>query len=71
VQLHGTLDDPWREPHLLDAFAREVQASGAPFEQYDYPGDGHLFTDASLTAEYDEAAAELAWGRVLAFCTRL
>jgi dienelactone hydrolase len=70
VQLHGTVDDPWREPHLLTAFAKEVAAAGAPFEQYDYPGDGHLFTDASLTAEYDEAAAETAWERVLAFCAR-
>jgi dienelactone hydrolase len=69
VQLHGTLDDPWREPHLLDAFAKQVRASGAPFEQYDYPGDGHLFTDASLAQEYHEAIAELAWERVLTFCS--
>jgi dienelactone hydrolase len=68
VQLHGTLDDPWREPHLLEAFIKEVQASGAPLEVYDYPGNGHLFTDASLTQEYDEAIAELAWERVLTFC---
>jgi dienelactone hydrolase len=68
VQIQGMLDDPWREPHLLDAFAKEVRASGAPLEVYDYPGEGHLFTDASLTAEYDEATAELAWDRVLAFC---
>lgn len=70
VQLHGMLDDPWREPHLLEAFAREVTASGAVLEQYDYPGDGHLFTDPSLAREYDEAAAELAWERVLTFCSQ-
>jgi dienelactone hydrolase len=71
VQLHNTVDDPWREPHLLTAFAKEVTDAGAPLEQYDYPGAGHLFTDASLTVEYDEAAAETAWARVLAFCARL
>jgi dienelactone hydrolase len=71
VQLHNTVDDPWREPHLLEAFTKEVRAGGAPLEQYDYPGDGHLFTDASLPAEYDEAAAETAWARVLDFCARL
>jgi hypothetical protein len=25
---------------------------------FDYPGTGHLFTDASLPDEYDEAATE-------------
>jgi dienelactone hydrolase len=70
VQLHGMLDDPWREPHLLEAFSKEVRASGAPLEVHDYPGAGHLFTDASLAEEYDEAAAETAWARVLAFCAQ-
>jgi dienelactone hydrolase len=68
VQLHGMLSDPWREPDLLEAFTRQVTACGAPLERYEYPGDGHLFTDASLPQEYDETATELAWERVLAFC---
>jgi len=70
VQLHGMLSDPWREPHLLEAFTKEVRACGAPCEVYDYPGTGHLFTDASLSAEYDADAAETAWARVLTFCAR-
>lgn len=32
------------------------------------PGSGHLFTDPSLPAEYDERSAELLWSRVLPFC---
>ena len=35
---------------------------------FDYPGSGHLFTDASCSAEYDAHAAELLWSRVLPFC---
>jgi dienelactone hydrolase len=46
----------------------EVHAAGAPVEVFDYPGNGHLFTDASLPAEYDETATELFWPRALAFC---
>lgn len=34
---------------------------------FDYPGSGHLFTDASLPEEFDAEAAELLWTRVLAF----
>ena len=37
-------------------------------EMFDYPGEGHLFTDSSLAAEYDPQAAELLWSRVLSFC---
>ena len=32
---------------------------------------GHLFTDASLPAEYDKASAELAGARALAFLERV
>jgi hypothetical protein len=37
-------------------------------EMFDYPGEGPLFTDSSLAAEYDPQAAELLWSRVLPFC---
>lgn len=68
AQVHTTVGDPWREQEHLDAFAAAVQAAGGAVEIHDYPGAGHLFTDPSLTAEYDEAASELAWVRALAFC---
>jgi dienelactone hydrolase len=35
-----------------------------------YPGNGHLFTDASLP-DYDKAAADLVMQRVLEFLGRL
>ncbi|MGQ0625939.1 MAG: dienelactone hydrolase family protein [Sporichthyaceae bacterium] len=68
AQVHTTVEDPWREQDQIDAFAAAVQAAGGQIQIHDYPGTGHLFTDASLAEEYDEAASELAWRRVLAFC---
>jgi dienelactone hydrolase len=67
VQVHYMLDDPYRENDEIEAFAASVRASGAPFALYDYPGTGHLFTDASLPAEYDAHCAELQWQRVELF----
>ena len=61
------LEDPWREPHMIAAASAELAAGGAVLEVFDYPGTGHLFTDASLPDEYDEAATELLWSRVLPF----
>ena len=48
----------------IDA-AREI-AKSQDAELFLYPGDQHLFMDSSLSS-YDEAAADLATERVLAF----
>jgi len=68
AQIHYALEDPSREQAWIDTVAAAVRAAGAQVEVFDYPGGGHLFTDASLPAEHDPAAAELLWERVLAFC---
>ena len=67
AQTHAMLEDPWREPDMIAAASAELAAGGAVLEVLDYPGTGHLFTDASLPDEYDEAATELLWSRVLPF----
>ena len=67
VQLHRTEADPFAQPEWEAAFVAAVEASGAPLERCAYPGAGHLFTDASLPAEYDAQATERFWGRVLGF----
>ena len=59
-------DDPFRDQAEIDGMAADVRAAGAPFEVFEYAGAGHLFTDPSLPAEFDSAAAETLWGRVLA-----
>ena len=69
VQIHYALGDPFRQQEWIDALAAEIEAAGAPVEVFDYPGSGHLFTDASLPTEHDPDAAALLWKRVLAFCS--
>jgi dienelactone hydrolase len=72
VQLHYAVDDPLRNEAWVEQFVGEVEGSGSPIETFlDYPIAGHLFTDASLPDEYDEASATLAFERALAFLDRV
>lgn len=68
AQIHYTVDDPFRQDDWVDSVADSVTAAGGALERFDYPGSGHLFTDASLPGEFDPEAAELLWARVEAFC---
>lgn len=70
AQVHTTVDDPWRDDGIA-AVAAAVKAAGAEAEVYDYPGAGHLFTDASKADEYQPAEAELMWSRVVDFLGRV
>lgn len=72
VQLHYAVDDPFRDDDWLTPFVAQVRASGASIETFlDYPIAGHLFTDASMPAEYDKASADIAFARALAFLERV
>jgi len=68
AQIHYTRADPFRNQAGIDAVTAQVCCAGASIEIFDYPGDGHLFTDASLPREYDVQATTLLWSRVLPFC---
>ncbi len=68
AQIHYTVGDPRRREGWAEAVAASVVAAGAKVDLYEYPGSGHLFTDASLPDEYDADASELLWQRVYAFC---
>ncbi|PZS34704.1 MAG: dienelactone hydrolase [Pseudonocardiales bacterium] len=68
AQIHCTLGDPLRPAGWAETVARSVTTAGGHIDLHEYPGTGHLFTDASLPDEYDPAAAELLWQRVHAFC---
>jgi dienelactone hydrolase len=71
VQVHYAADDPWVEKEEeVDPLGREVRGAGAEFEEYVYPGSGHLFADPDL-AEYDRASSEKMWERVIAFLDRI
>lgn len=63
--MHYAAPDPWVEAEeevvpLRDA----VTGAGADFEEYTYPGSGHLFADPDLP-EYDLESSEKMWERVL------
>ncbi len=62
AQIHYTLGDPMRRQEWIDAVVASIRAAEAPLEVFDYPGEGHLFTDASLSDEYDPEAAALLLG---------
>jgi dienelactone hydrolase len=64
VQIHMMKDDEFAVEDL--PAARELVDSTDRAELFVYPGDGHLFADSSLP-DYDETAATLLKGRVLAF----
>lgn len=57
---HQSVDDPWREAEE-DAGFRERVPGG---RLLDYPGNGHLFLDAS-TEDYDPVAAQQATEHIL------
>jgi dienelactone hydrolase len=67
AQLHHTLDDPFRRQDWVDELLSEAGHGGGAVEVFDYPGAGHLFTDPSLPAEYDQRSADVLWQRALAF----
>ena len=48
-----------------------ARSVGAEVEAFDYPGSGHLFSDASMPDEYQPTEAALMWERVLAFLDRV
>jgi dienelactone hydrolase len=71
VQVHYAVDDPWVEGEQEVApLGDAVRGAGAEFEEYVYPGSGHLFADPDFH-EYDRASSEAMWERVIAFLDRI
>jgi len=52
---------------LLPAYEQALSAAKIKYKLYIYDGANHAFNDDTQSARYDEAAAQLAWGRTLAF----
>ena len=66
VQIHAKENDPWFVDDGDADAARALVESTEQAELFLYPGDEHLFADASLPT-YDEKAATLLTERVLEF----
>jgi carboxymethylenebutenolidase len=51
----------------IDAYKAALEAAGKEFTVYIYDGAQHAFNNDTSEARYDKQAAELAWGRTIAF----
>ncbi|MEJ2130523.1 MAG: dienelactone hydrolase family protein [Gammaproteobacteria bacterium] len=65
VQLHYAGNDE-RINARWPAYEEALKAAGTVYEGYMYPGTNHGFNN-DTTPRFDEAAADLAWGRTLVF----
>lgn len=54
----------------IPAFETALKAAGKTYELHMYPGVNHAFNNDTGAARYDKAAADLAWGRTVAFFRR-
>ena len=51
----------------IPAFEEALKASGKSYELHMYEGVNHAFNNDTNAARYDKAAADMAWGRTVAF----
>ncbi len=51
----------------IDAFRKALDADHKQYAIYIYEGVNHAFNNDTSAARYDKAAADLAWGRTIAF----
>lgn len=53
----------------IDVYVQALEANGKTFETHIYEGAQHAFNNDTNEARYDADAAQLAWGRTIAFLT--
>ena len=51
----------------IEAYEKALKANKKRYTIYIYPGTQHAFNNDTGKARYNKAAADLAWGRTLAF----
>jgi carboxymethylenebutenolidase len=51
----------------VPAYEAALKAAGKAYEAFTYPEANHAFNNDTNAARYDKQAAELAWGRTIAF----
>ncbi|MBP6786416.1 MAG: dienelactone hydrolase family protein [Candidatus Promineofilum sp.] len=64
---HFAENDPYEEQEYVEATEADLRRDGRPVALQVYPGTTHWFAEADRADAYDEAAAELAWQRTVAF----
>ena len=51
----------------IAAFEEALKANGKTYELFMYEGANHAFNNDTNAARYNKEAADLAWGRTVAF----
>jgi carboxymethylenebutenolidase len=64
---HFAQNDPYESEDGVAAFEDALRKAGRETEIHRYPGTGHWFAEPSRKDAYDPLAAEVAFGRTLAF----
>jgi carboxymethylenebutenolidase len=67
---HFAENDEFEPQSNVDALEAALQRAGRPVTFYRYPGTGHWFFEPDRTQAFNQAAANLAWDRTLAFLRR-
>jgi len=66
---HFAENDPYEDEAYIVAMEKEMRDAGRPVTFHTYPGTGHWFFEPDRADAYNQAAADLAWERTLAFLT--
>jgi carboxymethylenebutenolidase len=66
-QGHFAENDPFETPEGVDALEAALRSDGRTTDFHRYLGVGHWFMEADRTDAYNAEAAELAFGRIVAF----
>jgi carboxymethylenebutenolidase len=64
---HFAADDDYEPAEVVDGLESSLKTAGRPVTIYRYEGVGHWFFEPDRTDAYNQAAAELAWERTVAF----
>jgi carboxymethylenebutenolidase len=64
---HFAETDEFEPQSEVDNLAAALRREGCPVSFYQYPGTGHWFFEPDRLDAFNQAAAELAWERTLAF----
>jgi carboxymethylenebutenolidase len=67
---HFAGDDEYEPPANVNELEEALRQAGRPVTFYTYPGTGHWFFEPDRPDAYNQAAANLAWDRTLAFLKR-
>lgn len=70
ITVHVADPDPFAPPEEIDLWSRKAAIAGATAHVFRYPNVGHFYTDDTLP-DYDQAATDETWQRVLRFLSAI